>query len=203
MRIGNCRRGSKIKLRSAILTERKKIYLWLVKSDLTHSVMGHPAYPDAPIPSWKEFCRDYRNSFFNSFGNKKGRNYIILVDDTEVGTVGYDLFDEKKCRVILDIWLRAEKYCGRGYGSEALMTLCQYLNRKYGIKSFYISPSSRNSRAIAAYLKAGFKRIPMSRKKAIEEFGVDIYDYDDNVLMKKVFSKKKRARSLRTLLMSR
>ncbi len=179
---------SGLKLRSAVLSDRKNIYLWLTKSDLTPTVMGQPDYPDAPITSWEEFCQDYSVSFFNSSGNKKGRNFIILANEIEVGTVGYDLFDENKSRVCLDIWLRAEKYCGNGYGSDALKTLCTYLNQKYGIKHFYISPSSRNKRAIAAYLKAGFKLIRMGRSQAEKEFGVDIYDYDDNVVMKKTIS---------------
>lgn len=178
---------TQIKLRPAKISDRRKIYLWLTKSDLTPSMMGAPNYPDTQIPTWKEFCQDYNISFFNSSGNKKGRNFIILSNSTEVGTVGYDLFDKNKRRVILDIWLRAEKYCGLGYGSDALITLCNYLHRKYGIKDFYISPSSRNKRAIAAYSKSGFKKIQMSRSEAKKEFGMDIFDYSDNIVMKKNF----------------
>jgi RimJ/RimL family protein N-acetyltransferase len=182
--------GRKITLRPAVISDRKKIYLWLTKSDLTPTFMGYLRYPDAQIPAWKEFCRDYEESFFNSSGNEKGRNFIILADNTEVGTVGYDLFDAKKSRVVMDIWMRAEKYCGLGYGPEALRTLCKYLHQKYGIINFYISPSSRNNRAIRAYLKAGFKLIKLSRNKAKKEFGFDIYEYDDNIVMKKAISNK-------------
>ncbi|MFC1649962.1 GNAT family N-acetyltransferase [Candidatus Latescibacterota bacterium] len=179
--------GIHIKLRSARLSDRRKIFLWLTKSDLTPSMMGFPNYPDTQIPVWKEFCQDYNISFFNSSGDKKGRNFIILSNNTEIGTVGYDLFNENKSRVLLDIWLRAEKYCGLGYGSDALVTLCNYLHQRYGIKIFYISPSSRNKRAISAYYKSGFKKILMSRNKAKKEFGVNIFDYSDNVVLKKKF----------------
>jgi diamine N-acetyltransferase len=178
--------GSKIKLRPAVLADRKKIYSWLVRSDLTSSVMGEPNYPDAPLPTLKEFCRDYNNSYFNPSGARAGRNFIIIAGKVEVGTVGYDLFDEDKSRVILDIWLRAKKYCGKGYGSDALMTICEYLNEKYKIRNFYISPSSRNKRAVAAYLKAGFKFTKMQRNAAKKEFGVDICEYDDNIIMRKI-----------------
>jgi RimJ/RimL family protein N-acetyltransferase len=50
---------------------------------------------------------------------------------------------------------------------------------------FYIAPSLRNPRAIKAYEKAGFKKLKMNRSKAAKKFGVDIFDYNDNVVMKK------------------
>jgi len=178
-------KGSKIKLRPAVLSERKLIYAWLTKSDLTSLFMGLPDYPDSRIPTLKEFCQDYKENFFSPAGNKSGRNFIIIAFNISIGTIGYDLFDDKKRRVVLDIWMRAERYCGKGYGTDALTTICGFLNKKYGIKHFYISPSSRNKRAIAAYRKAGFKHIEMSRSVAIKEFGVDIYDYPDNIVMRK------------------
>lgn len=152
--------------------------------------MGLPKYPDAPIPSWKEFRAEYRVSLFNASGSRTGRNFIILAGGTEVGTVGYDLFDGRKRRVVLDIWLRAERFCGHGYGPDALEALCDFLRREYGIEHFYISPSARNGRAIAAYRKAGFKRIRMSRAAAMKEFGVDIFDYADNTVMKRTWAKR-------------
>ncbi|MFH1260220.1 MAG: GNAT family N-acetyltransferase [Elusimicrobiota bacterium] len=177
--------GNNIKLKPAKLSDRKNIYLWLAKSDLTPSMMGLPIYPYNPVPTWREFCKDYNKSFFSGYGNKKGRNFIIFVQDFEIGTLGYDLMNIDKKIVLLDIWLRAEKYCGLGYGSDALITLCNYLNQKYGIKDFYISPSFRNKRAIAAYTKSGFKKIQMKQTDAKRKFGVDIFDYNDNIVMKK------------------
>ena len=178
-------RGEKIKLRPAILSERRLIYAWLAKSDLTPAFMGKPNYPDSRIPTLKEFYQDYKPSFFHSSGNKTGRNYMIIANNIRVGTVGYDWFDDKKRRVVLDVWMRAEKYCGKGYGTDALTTICRFLHKRYGIRDFYISPSLRNTRAMAAYRKAGFKPIRMSRHVAKKEFGVDIYDYSDNIVMRK------------------
>ena len=115
-------KGYKIELRPAIKSDRKKIYKWLTQSNLTSSMMGPPDYTEHSIPSWNEFCKDYTISFFNSSGDGKGRNYIIITNNKEVGTIGYDLLDKKKDRVILDIWMRSEEYCGLGYGSDALNT---------------------------------------------------------------------------------
>ena len=176
--------GNKIELESAQESDRKKIYTWLTQSDLTSSMMGAPDYPDHPIPSWEEFCEDYTLSFFNSSGDEKGRVYLISFNDEEIGTVGYDLFDKKKNRVVLDIWMRAEKYCGHGYGSDALDTLCKYICKTYSITNFIISPSARNKRAIAAYRKSGFEYCStMSKEEQQNEFGKS--ECEDNIIMKK------------------
>ena len=174
--------GEKVELKPAQESDRRTIYEWLSQSDLTSSMMGPPVYPDHPVPSWDEFCEDYTPSFFNSSGDGKGRNFIIIAGRLEVGTVGYDLLDKKKNRVVLDIWMRAEKYCGHGYGSDALKTLSIYINKTYGINNIIISPSARNKRAIAAYIKAGFKYLStINKAEQIKEFGVS--EFEDNILM--------------------
>lgn len=187
--------GARTRLRPARMTERKKVYLWMAHSDVTPSMMGPPDYPDHPVPRWEEFCRDYTEDFFQASGDGKGRNFIIVADGVEVGTVGYDLCDREKSIAVLDIWLRAEKYCGQGYGTDALNALCRHLSEEYGIRRLFISPSSRNRRAVAAYAKAGFRRMFMSEQELQEEFGrgVSILDYRDNIVMKKVMRKRKPA----------
>ena len=52
--------------------------------------MGEPTYPDQPIPTWEEFQQDYSDSYFEDTGNDKGRNFIILLGNAEIGTIGYD-----------------------------------------------------------------------------------------------------------------
>ena len=183
-------RGQKIELRPAVAADRRKIFTWLTKSDLTSTMLGPPHYPDHPVPSWQEFCQDYSLYFFSALGDGRRRNFIIMANHEEVGTLGYDLLDKEKNRVAFDIWMRAEKYCGQGYGSDALATLCQYIESTYGITTFIISPSAMNKRAVAAYKKAGFVDIiPMSKADQEKEFGVIEY-YDNIVMIKRVKTEK-------------
>ncbi len=174
--------AKRIELRPANKEDRKKIYTWLAGSDITSSMLGPPDYPDHSIPTWEEFCDEYTVSFFTNSGDGKGRNYIIMVNDEDVGTVGYDLLDKKKNRVVLDIWMRSAKYCGHGYGSDALIAICGYIRDEYGITNFLISPSARNKRAIGAYKRAGFEYVKLLNKaEQIKIFGQP--EYDDNILM--------------------
>lgn len=169
-------------LRPALLPDREKIYEWLCRSDITACVMGPPHYPDHPVPTREAFERDYHAAFFGPEGDGRGRVFLILVAGEEVGTVGYDLLDREKDRVVLDIWMRGERFCGRGHGSRALDALVRHLHGKYGVETFIISPSARNGRAVAAYRKAGFEPAGVLDRAAQEaEFGLS--ECDDNVLM--------------------
>ena len=175
-------KGKKIELKPAQESDRQKVYGWLCQSDVTASAMGPPVYPEQPVPTLDEFCSEYPLSFFNETGNGSGRVFLIIANGDEVGSVGYDLLDREKDRVVLDIWMKSETHCGQGYGSDALEALSGYLHKTFGIGTVIISPSARNARAIAAYKKAGFVFIKILNKKEQEdEFGIS--EYYDNVLM--------------------
>ncbi|MEW5814374.1 MAG: GNAT family N-acetyltransferase [Spirochaetota bacterium] len=107
--------------------------------------------------SWDDFKKDYTEAFFDECGDEQGRNFIILLGECEIGTIGYDNLDRQLRSVDLDIWMKEEKYCGHGYGSDALNCLINYLHVKYGITTFRVDPSARNDRAIRAYKKVGFQ----------------------------------------------
>jgi diamine N-acetyltransferase len=180
----------KVQLRRAVLTDRPIIFDWMAKSNLTKSMLGEPNFPDAPIPLFNEFIIDYSDDFFTDNNNSTGKCFIVLDENYEVGTLCYDLMNLKKRWVLLDIWLKDEKYCGKGYGSEALKLICFYLCKTKDINIFYIAPSLRNARAIKSYEKAGFNKIKMNRSEAMKKFEIDIFDYNDNVVMKKIIKSK-------------
>jgi RimJ/RimL family protein N-acetyltransferase len=171
-----------LSLRPALPPDREKIHEWLCRSDITACVMGPPLYPDHPVPTLEEFARDYHDSFFGPEGDGRGRVFLIVAQGEEVGAIGYDLLDREKDRVVLDIWMRSERFCGRGHGSRALDALVRHLRATYGVGTFIISPSARNGRAVAAYRKAGFESAGLIDRQAQEaEFGLS--EYDDNLLM--------------------
>ena len=176
--------GKRISLRPATANDRRMVYDWLVHSDCTVSFMGEPTYPDMPLPTWEEFCSDYKLYFFNGSLPGKGRSFIIMCDGVPAGHINYNDIDCETKRTELDIWMSSELYCGHGYGTYALQSLCGYLKNYHNVYEFVIRPSARNKRAIRAYTKAGFIVQKMTPEQQEKEYGPGDC-YDSVVMVKK------------------
>ena len=148
--------GQRITLRPATLEDREVIYQWLADSDITHLMLGPPDFPDSPVPTWEEFVNDYAEHYFNDKEPLKGRCFIIEHERTPVGQVSYNEIFKDERTTELDIWLAGSHVTGKGYGSDALAALCDYLHRAFECARFIIAPSAKNVQAILAYRKAGF-----------------------------------------------
>jgi diamine N-acetyltransferase len=174
-------RGSLVTLRPAGEPDRRAIYQWLAESDLTRSMLGPPDFPDAPVPTWDQFCEDYGPHFFDGTRQEVGRSFIIEADGEAVGHVNYDGLDLERGIAELDVWLRSNEFCGHGYGSDALVGLTRYLHETFGATEFILRPSRRNTRAIRAYAKAGFALLPLTNEQQAEIYGPG--DYRDTMVM--------------------
>lgn len=177
-------RGSLVTLRPACEKDCCAVYQWLAQSDLTASMLGPPDFTDAPPPDWEQFCTDYGAHFFDGTREEVGRSFIIEADGQPVGHMNYDGMDLTRQFAELDIWLRSNAVCGRGYGTDALLALTQHLHKNFGITEYILRPSARNNRAIRAYAKAGFTRKALTNEEQVERFGPG--DYADAVVMAKI-----------------
>jgi len=169
-------RGERILLRPAVPADRLPIYQWLAESDITHMMLGPPTYPDAKVPTWEEFKSDYLPHFFDGSAPLKGRCYVIEAEGHPVGQINHDVISGDPLSTWLDIWLKGSESTGKGYGPDAIRTLCKYLKKEYNCTRFLIAPSKRNRAALKAYKRAGFeicREIP-------EDF---VADYNDNVTL--------------------
>ena len=174
--------GAKIRLREATEADKRNVYLWLAHSDVTPSMMGPPHFPDHAIPTWDQFCADYLPHYFDGSDPKKGRCFIILFGQEEVGVVSYNALRENRSTDI-DIWLKSLTECGKGFGSDAINTLTEYLHTEHGVQQIVISPSARNPRAVAAYQKVGFELV--SPEVYHHYLGAEEMEYEDNLVLVK------------------
>ncbi len=108
-----------------------------------------------------------------------------MASQTDVGVVCYNALRSDNVTDV-DIWLRSEADCGRGFGSDALLTLTDYINKEFAVTHVAVSPSARNHRAIAAYKKAGFHPVPT--EKYHEFVKPEEMEYEDNVVLVKEFT---------------
>ncbi len=173
--------GKFIRLRPATMADRKSIYQWLALSDLTPMMLGAPQFPDNPVPTWEEFIHDYAEHFFDGTRPMRGRCFVIEYDGIAIGQVNHDRIYYDDHSTELDIWLANSSHAGKGYSTDALIALCEYLKTNFACTRFIIAPSLRNTNAISAYEKAGFHRTEI-----IPEWFVP--DYTDTVVMIKELS---------------
>lgn len=152
-----------ITLRHALPDEKRKTYEWLCLSDTTSWHMGEPDYPENPVFGWEQFQEDFEDFYYQTEGQEKGSVMIILNDGEEIGAVCYACFHLRPQAAELDIWIKSQKLCGKGCGTEALKQLISYLKESFGIRDFIIRPSEKNARAVRAYQKAGFNKVSDKR----------------------------------------
>jgi RimJ/RimL family protein N-acetyltransferase len=149
---------------------------WATQSDATPYWYGE--LQGNQVPSFKEFCKDWNNFYFNGSAPEKGRCFAILIDDTVIGQVNYNEIDRKNNSVELDILIAEDKYKNKGYGTDALQTLSKYLFLVMDIQKCWIDIVYKNPRAIRAYQKAGFLITKTFVDKGIECLHLELKSLD-------------------------
>ncbi len=167
-------KGSKVELVPSVLEDKPRVYDWCFHSETTKSHAGPPDFPDTAIATWEEFFEGdggYSDYYFTGEKPEHGRGFIIQSNGEPVGFISYSSFHLRPRIAELDIWLNAEAHCGKGFGTEAIILLGDYLNSEFGVRTLIMRPSVKNIRANKSYEKAGLRQ---SDKKP-EEFLLDEY----------------------------
>ncbi len=149
-------KGQLIQLVPATFKNRKAIFNWLTKSNITPQMFGAPTFPEEEPPDWEEFLADYTTHYFTDDLPLKGRCFVIKNGRKHIGQINYNAIDTLQKLVELDIWLVNREHTRKGYGTEAILLLGNYLQLEFGCKSLFLQPSARNPKAIKAYQKIGF-----------------------------------------------
>ncbi|MGC6770141.1 GNAT family N-acetyltransferase [Enterococcus sp. LJL51] len=172
--------GKKICLIPAALTDRAKVYDWCFHSETTKFHSGPPDYPEKEIPTYEEFCTAYyEDYFFTGTRPSDGQGFLILNADEAIGYISYSTFHLKPALAELDIWMNCEVNCGKGFGVDALNVLSDYLNQTIGSKQIIIAPSIKNTWALKAYGKAGFKKTEKKMSAFLREEYAALYENGD------------------------
>ena len=176
-------KGKIVHLVPATLKNRRTIFNWMAKSDITPQMFGLPTFPELEPPDWEAFQKDYTTNYFTNESPLQGRCFIIKKDRKHIGQINYNPIDAIQKLVELDVWLAKKAYTGKGYGTKAIQLLSNYLQYTFGCKLLFLQPSARNPTAIKAYQKLGFK-IQEELPEGMEA------DYVDSVYMIKRIANK-------------
>lgn len=162
-----------IYLKKAIVSDRKKAYKWLHYSDFSPFLNGLLAETSEGIPTLDDFEEDYEDFYFQDYSPQKGRAYMIMLetDDLieEIGFISYTAIHLKEGIAELDIWLKGNRYTGKGYGTEAVKILSRKL-LEGNFNILFMRPCTSNRRAVKSYNKAGFKKTDFKPEYYKEEY---------------------------------
>ena len=108
-----------------------------------------------------------------------GRGFIVTRNEEPVGFISYTSFHLKPHKSELDIWMNCEANCGKGFGTDAINSLGDYLGKTMEIRELIIRPAFKNKRAITSYKKAGFEESDKSPSDYLLDEYVSLYGAGD------------------------
>jgi len=159
-------RGEKVALRPIMVDEIPIFYQWATESEAAPFWYGE-LYGDH-VPTYQEFIQEWQRHYFDGSEPEKGKCFVILVGNKAIGEINYNEIDRENNSVELDIIIAEDRDKNKGYGTDALKTLTNYLFQNMKIQLCWLETIPQNPRAIRAYEKAAFKQTKTYAKNGIK-----------------------------------
>lgn len=134
---------------------------------------------DAPLPTSVENLKEWLEGVRKRSNRYKGFNLAIETKDGKfLGTCGVHHMDRKNKVAQVGIGIGNKEYLGKGYGTEAMKLLLEFLFEEYNVNKVKLGVFAFNERAIKSYQKCGFKTEAIVRE-VLYRFG----NYHDMINM--------------------
>ncbi len=142
--------GIKVILREKRLADARDDYTWETDPELTQ-------LDAAPIvtTTFSQYLSDYANGLRNS-PSTSHRFAVDTLDGKCIGNCSYYNISETKGETELGIMIGNRDYWSKGYGTDAIITLVNYIFRQTNLNRIYLKTLESNSRAQKCFQKCGF-----------------------------------------------
>jgi len=142
--------GKKVKLRPMEMSDIALMDFLVRSGDVLHNLTTWLPISDSLAA---------KESYFGE-RIKKGRSTepqfaITTLDNTVIGSTGIIQTDFRNSEVMVHIFVGAD-YTGRGYGTEAMNMLVDFIFMEMNIQRIVLNVFDFNERAISSYKKVGF-----------------------------------------------
>jgi RimJ/RimL family protein N-acetyltransferase len=107
-----------------------------------------------PLATADQFEADLAGRFRRF--DEAGYFLIELLDGTPIGRIEYERLDSRARSAEVMILIGEEEARGKGYGTEAMVTLLRYLFHQRNLHRVGLTVIAWNERAIRSYEKVGF-----------------------------------------------
>ena len=128
-------------------------YVWHTDPEVSYYAHGQKYAMTAPFDA-------YMNGYERYLGenpNEAGLFAICTDTDELIGEVDYCGMDLVTRSAVIGVTLGKKDVWGKGYGTDAVRTLCRFLFERFGLERIQLDTWAENARAIRSYEKVGFQ----------------------------------------------
>lgn len=164
-------RGEKVILRELRGEEVSIALGWFNDYEVRRYAQNRVAYP---------FTMADEKGYYESISGMKD-TYTFAIETLEgvyIGNCGVNSIDWKNSRVVIGIVVGEKDHWGKGYGTDAMKVLLNFIYNEMNINKVELAVYGYNERAIACYKKCGFVEEGRVRQAIFREGR-----YFDEVLM--------------------
>lgn len=148
-------KGKRVELKPIQREHLQKIVEWRNDPEVSYWAMGsNPLYE---FTSAEEAEKSFSYHVENT-SKLDAYTFAIYSDNDEfIGTVDYRDVDRIKRSCTIGISIGEKNYWGKGYGSDAIMVLVDYIFKRLNLRRIQLDTWSGNERAIKSFQKCGFE----------------------------------------------
>ena len=146
-------RGERIYLRPPTIDDAERIFHWERDDEVWHYDPHRP---------FSQSMAEFLPIFERNYVNGNGRQFWFIIEDEKhipIGTITYFNLDYRGGQVEIGLGLGDKTRWGKGYGSEAICILVQYLFTLPGLARVYAETAAANRPARRAFAKANFVEV--------------------------------------------
>jgi RimJ/RimL family protein N-acetyltransferase len=144
--------GNKVILRKKKLSDARNDYKWQ-----TDPVLAQLDAAPLLVTSFAQYIMDYTNEL-RHLSPSKHRFSIDTIEGEFIGNCSYYSIDKIKGKTELGIMIGNRDYWDKGYGTDAVSTLINYIFCQTNLARIYLKTLSSNNRAQKCFHKCGFRQ---------------------------------------------
>lgn len=147
--------GTRITLRPFTRDMWRTYYHWRLDPEVMFWATGE-SYASSLVPE-EAFMAAFEQSILVDHHLVSGCLGIFTDDDDFIGEISYRDMDVVAGSAVLGILIGNKSYWGKGYGTDAVRTMCRFLFQRFGLRRIQLDTWPGNVRALKAYAKVGFQ----------------------------------------------
>ncbi len=161
-------RGEKVVIRGKRIEDAPDDYAWRTDEELAKLDASQPLRM-----TYRDFLRFSKDELIYSGGTSR-RLAIDTFDGEHIGNCMYYDVDLRRGLAELGIMIGKREYWGRGFGTDAVSALLEYVFANMSIDLVYLHTLEWNERARRAFAKAGLRETVKVRRSGLDFVKMEI-----------------------------